>query len=340
MPKTYNALFEKIYTFDNLYNAYLKARRCKRYKKEVLEFSSNIEEELFVLQSELMNGGYKTGQYRKFVIHEPKRRVISALPFRDRVIHHALCTVIEPLLEKKFINDSYACRSKKGTHASSNRLVEFLRRAQRKWNTVYCLKADISKFFPSVDHEALKNIIRRTIRCKRTLMLIDEIVDSADGDKGLPIGNLTSQLFANVYLNELDHFVKEKLQVKFYIRYMDDFVLLHSNKKQLHLWKVEIGDFLMHTLRLQLNYKTSVFPISHGVDFVGYRTWPTHRLLRKRSFIRMRRKLKKFVELYKHNKITLEKIKQSITSWLGHVKHSNSYNVVKRVFGGITFSKN
>lgn len=339
MPKTHNYLFEYIVNFENLYGAYLKARRCKRYRKEVLIFSRNVEEELLTLREELVLGTYKTGHYRKFIIYEPKKREISALPFRNRVVHHAICTVIDPLFEKKFIKDSYACRIGKGTHAAADRLVASLRHAQRIWENVYCLKSDISKFFPSINHEVLKDIIRRTIRCKRTLHLIDEIIDSAPEGIGMPIGNLTSQLFANAYLNDLDHFVKEEMQVRFYIRYMDDFVLLHYDKKQLHTWKSEIEGYLTDKLHLQLNLKTSVSPISQGVDFVGYRTWTTHRLLRKRSIIGMKRKLRKLSRLYKTNERTLADIRQVIASWLGHAKHANSYNVVKRVLGGVVFSR-
>lgn len=339
MPKTYNDLYERIYDFDNLYTAYLKARAGKRYKNEVLRFSQNLEEEIITLQNELIWGTYKTGPYKKFIIYEPKKREISALPFKDRVAHHTICNIIEPLFEKKFINDSYACRTGKGTHIGSARLVTFLKISQRKMEKVYCLKADISKYFPSIDHIILKQIIRRTIRCKKTLQLIDEIIDSNKENKGLPIGNLTSQLFANVYLNELDHFVKEKLKVKFYLRYMDDFIILSHDKKQLHEWRTKINNFLIEKLNLQLNAKTSVFPASRGINFIGYRTWATHRLIRKSSFIRMRRKLKRYMELYRQNKITLKKIKQSLTSWLGHVKHANSYNVVKKIFSGVVFTK-
>jgi retron-type reverse transcriptase len=339
MPKTYNGLFEKIYTFENLYSAYLKARRCKRYRKEVLIFSRNVEEELLTLQEEISLGTYTTGRYRRFLVFEPKKREISALPFRDRVVHHAIHSIIEPLFERRFIFDSYGCRVGKGTHAGSARLVNFLRRAQRVWGVVYCMKADISKFFPSVDHEALKKIIRRTIRCNRTLHLIEEIIDSIPGGKGIPIGNLTSQLFANVYLDELDHFIKEKLRVKFYIRYMDDFVILNEDKIRLHKWKSDIETFLKEELRLNFNAKTSIFPISQGVDFLGYRTWPTHKLLRKRSVIGMRRKLKKLSERYRKGTVTLKDIRPVIASWLGHAKHANSYNAVKRVLGGMVFSR-
>lgn len=261
-------------------------------------FSANLEEELITLQNELIWGAYRTGRYRRFAVYEPKTREIAALPFRDRVLHHALCNIIEPLFEKKFVRDSYACRAGKGTHAGSVRLVEFMRRAQRKWGKVYCLKADIAKYFPSIDHEVLKNIIERTIRCKKTLCLIEGIIDSNGGERGLPIGNLTSQLFANVYLNELDHLIKEEMKVKFYVRYMDDFVILHNDKRQLHQWKTEIEDFLKYKLRLDLNSKTSIFPVSRGVDFIGYRTWATHKLLRKRSIIGMRRKLRRLINMY------------------------------------------
>ncbi|MEJ5227171.1 reverse transcriptase/maturase family protein [Thermodesulfovibrio sp.] len=301
-------------------------------------FSYNLEKELIDLQKELKNGTYRTGKYRTFYVYDPKKREISELPFRDRVVHHAICNVIEPLFDKKFIYDSYGCRVGKGTHAGSARLVNFLRRAKRMWGSVYCLKADISKYFPSIDHEVLKRIIRRTIRCKKTLQVLDEIIDSTPGLKGIPLGNLTSQLFANIYLNELDHFIKEKLRVKFYIRYMDDFVILYNDKKQLHKWRVEIERFLNERLLLTLNPKTSVFPIARGIDFLGYRTWPTHKLLRKRSVIKMKRKLKKLSRLYSEGKIGLDKIRCVIASWLGHAKHANSYRVIQRVLD-ITFCK-
>ncbi|MEW6115683.1 MAG: reverse transcriptase/maturase family protein [Nitrospirota bacterium] len=339
MPKTYNGLFEKICDFENIYGAYLKARKCRRYREEILRFSRNVEEELLTLQDELVLGTYRTGQYKRFFVFEPKKREIFALPFRDRVVHHAICTIIEPLFERKFIFDSYGCRTGKGQHAGSSRLVSFLRRAQRVWDEVYCLKADVSKFFPSVDHEALKGIIRRTIRCKRTLQLIDCIIDSAPEEKGIPIGNLTSQLFANIYLNELDYFVKNELQAKFYLRYMDDFVILHNDKKVLHQWMAQVGEFLRERLKLELHAKTSVFPISRGVDFLGYRTWPTHKLLRKRNIIGMKRKLKKLSALYRDGRITLQVVRPVIASWLGHAKHASSYNVVRRMLGNAVFSR-
>jgi retron-type reverse transcriptase len=339
MPKTYNNLIGEICTFENIYEAYLKARKCKRYTKEVLKFSANLEEELLILQEELTTDTYRTGAYRNFKVYEPKKREISALPFRDRVVHHAICRVIEPLFEKKFIKDSYACRVRKGTHAGSDRLMEFLRRAKRTWGRVYCLQADISKFFYSVDHQVLKEIIRRTIRCRNTVRLLDEIIDSTGGGKGLPIGNLTSQLFANVYLNELDHFIKEHLKVQLYIRYLDDFVLLDPDKVRLRMWRGEIEQLLNNRLFLSFNAKTSIFPITQGVDFLGYRTWVTHRLLRKRSIIGMKRKLKYLAKLYAMNQKTLKEIHAVIASWLGHAKHADGHGVAKRVLGSVVLKK-
>lgn len=338
MPKTHGNLYEKIYDFGNLHRAYIKARRCKRYKGDVLLFSANLEEELITLQNELIWGTYRTGRYRRFTVYEPKTREIAALPFRDRVLHHAVCNIVEPLFERKFIKDSYACRAGKGTHAGSSRLVNFLRRAQRGWGKLYCLKADISKYFPSIDHDVLKRIVRRTIRCKRTLSLINEIIDSSGEGKGLPIGNLTSQLFANVYLNELDHLVKEEMKIKFYLRYMDDFVILHNDKKQLHQRMADIEGFLKHKLRLELNPKTSVFQVLRGVDFLGYRTWATHKLLRKRGIVGMRRRLKRLMSGHREGRVDSKTIKAVIASWMGHVKQASSYNVIKRVLGSVEFN--
>ena len=340
MPKTYNALYEQICEFNNLYLAYLKARQCKRYRREVLLFSRNVEEELLVLQEELLTGAYKTGKYFRFTIYEPKRREISALPFRDRIVHHAICNIIERLFENKFIKDSYACRRLKGSHAGSARLTEFLRRSRRMWGKVYCLQADVSKFFPSVDHDAMKSIIRKTIRCEKTLTLLDAIIDSVETERGMPIGNLTSQIFANVYLNELDHFVKEKLQARFFIRYMDDFLILHHEKSQLHFWKMEISSFMKRVLNLDLNPKTAIYPVNQGVDFLGYRTWATHKLLRKRNILNMKRKLRRLAGLYQKNLTNLESITPVIASWRGHAKHANSHNVVSRVLRSVSFSRN
>ncbi len=237
--KTYKNLFDKVCSYETLYNSYLKARRGKTELAEVLKFSYNLEDELSKLQDELKNQTFKTGKYRHFVIFEPKERKISALPFRDRVVHHAIHFVIEPIFEKKFIYDSYACRKMKGTHAGADRIQKFI---QKTGENYYVLKCDVSKYFPSINHKILKKCIRKKIADKKLLWLLDNIVDSTK--EGIPIGNLTSQLFANIYLNELDEFVKYDLKIKYYIRYMDDFIILHESKQHLNKLRKDIKFFL------------------------------------------------------------------------------------------------
>jgi retron-type reverse transcriptase len=335
--KTYNDLYLQICDFKNLYNAFLKARRNKRYRPEVLRFNASLEENLISIQTELIWKTYQTGRYRSFYVYEPKQRLIMALPFRDRIVHHALCNIIEPIFDRTFIFDSYACRHGKGTHAGADRLTSFLRRAHRIWPKVYCLKADIRQYFPSVTHSILCALIERKIQCGDTLQLIFEIINStADPDDpntvGIPIGNLTSQLAANIYLNELDRFVKHDLRMKFYIRYLDDFVVLLDDKKALWRVRQEIEGFLWSRLRLRFNSKTDIFPASRGADFLGYRIWPTHRLLRKSSTRRMRKKLKSFEKRWWDGTVTLDEIRQSIASWIGHTRHCNAYFLRRELF--------
>jgi len=328
-------LYPLIYAFNNLYVAYVKARRGKRYKPEVLQFSANLERELIALYRELAGRSYRTGEYRRFTVYEPKKREVAALPFRDRVVHHALCNVIEPIFERGFIRDSYACRVGKGTHAAADRLTEFLRGAHRRWGGCYVLKADVAGYFPSVDHGVLMDIIRRKIVCPETLGLIGEILGSWNGDvgRGIPIGSLTSQLFANVYLNELDQFVKHGLRARYYARYMDDVILLAADKAALWGWQSRIEQFLDEALRLHLNSKTDVFPEARGVDFVGYRTWRTHRLLRKRSARDIRRTLKVLGARYEAGEVDVETISAVVASWVGHASHADTYRLRCKVFG-------
>ena len=226
----------------------------------------------------------------------------------------------------------------KGTHAAADRLTEFLRCAYRRWGGCYVLKADVAGYFPSVDHGVLMDIIRRKIACPETLGLIGEILDSWHGDvgRGIPIGNLTSQLFANVYLNELDQFVKHGLRARYYVRYMDDVILLAADKATLWEWREGIQQFLDEALCLHLNHKTDIFPEARGVDFVGYRTWRTHRLLRKRSVKQMRRKLKTLGAKYVAGEVDIETISAVVVSWVGHASHADTYCLRCKIFGEFT----
>jgi retron-type reverse transcriptase len=333
--RRFKRVYPQIYAFDNLYAAYLKARRGRRYDGEVLTFTARLEDELMALYRELATESYRTGEYRTFVVREPKRREVAALPFRDRVAHHAICNVLEPIFERSFIAHSYACRAGKGTHAGADQVTAWLRRLWREGVEPYALKADISQYFASVDHGVLLDILHQKIGCRRTLELLEMIIRGAGHNgKGIPIGNLTSQLFANIYLNELDQFVKHELRARYYLRYMDDFVILHPDKAQLNEWRDTIGTFLRVWLRLSLNQRTRVFPTGQGIDFLGYRIWRTHRLLRKRSVRDMRRKLRRFQSQSAAGTLDLQRADASIQSWLGHARHADTYSLRQRMFGG------
>ena len=278
--KRYRDLYEKICSFENLRAAAYRARKGKRYRPDVLAFHYDLENQLFGLREELVSETYQPGSYRTFPIRDPKPRMISAADYRDRVVHHAICQVIEPVFERCFIFDSYANRIGKGTHKAVNRCVYFARRHP------FVLKCDIQKYFPTIDHEILKERINRKIKCHKTLRLISKIIDNSNpqekvlqyfpGDdlfspithrRGIPIGNLTSQFFANVYLNGFDHFVKEMLCCQAYLRFADDFLVFGDDKKWLHFILNEMQKYL-NQLRLKLHpAKCQVQPVSCGVEF-------------------------------------------------------------------------
>jgi len=350
--KTHDGLYPKICSFENLWKAARKAQRGKRFKDNVASFNFHLEHELFRIQEELLSQTYQPGEYHEFAIYEPKKRMISAAPYRDRVVHHALCNVIEPIFERTFIFDSYACRVGKGTHRAVARFTTFCRKNR------YVLKADISKYFPSIDHDILKGLIRRKIRDDKTLWLIDLIIASSNpqepaifyfpGDdlftpyerrRGIPIGNLTSQFFANVYLNPFDYFVKEQLHCKDYIRYCDDFVVLAKSKERLHEVKEQMEEYLI-LLRLKLHpHKSQIFPVKEGTDFLGYRIFPTHRRVRRDNIVRFKRRTRRLQESYAKGEITVSQVGQSIQSWIAHVSHADSYGLRKRLLQEIVFTR-
>ncbi len=349
--KTYNHLFGKITSFENLLLAARKAQKNKRLKPATALFNLNLEKELLSLQADLLEKNYHHGAYRDFQIHDPKKRLISAAPYRDRVVHHALCNIIEPIFDRRFIHDSYACRIGKGTHAAMKRYSVFARKNK------YVLKCDIRKYFQSIDQAVLLRIIKRTISCRDTLWLIEQIVSSRrdeggevyfKGDdiftpyqrrRGIPIGNLTSQFFANVYLDGFDHFVKEVLRCKYYIRYVDDFVVFEDSKAHLHEVNMQMESYL-ETLRLRLHEKKCrIFKVDEGVCFLGFRIFPTHRLLKKRNLFYMRRRLKKLQMEYVRNNLSLEKLNQTIQSWVSHASHGDTFHARSRVLSGMVFQR-
>lgn len=337
--KRYGNLYHKIYDLENLYRAYNVCLRGKRLKRGVLPFTYNLSAELLRLQRELKTETYQVGNYYSFYVYEPKKRLVQALPFRDRIVQQALCQIITPVFEKTFISDTFACIVDRGTHAGSNRLQSFLRRAQNRWGKVYCLQCDIAAYFPSINHNVLLRMFARKIKCRSTMQLIKLITNSNKQSVGIPIGNLLSQLSANLYLSLMGHYAKEKIGVRYYLRYMDDFCVIHASKKYLAYLKSDIEKFLKARLSLLLNRKTSVFPITQGVDFLGYRTWTSHKLVRKRSIKRMRRKLKVMMYKYKEGRIDLSKINASVMSWVAHCKHADTHSLRKKVLSKLIIAR-
>jgi retron-type reverse transcriptase len=331
--------FDEIVCFENLLHAAYSCRQGKTKANATLSFFNNLEENIIQIQNELIWGLYSLAPYHHFYVFEPKRRLISAPHFRDRVVHRAIYNIIEPMFDCQFIYDSYACRRNKGTHKGADRAQRFIRQVEQKHGKAYALKADISRYFSSIDHCILKSIVEAKLQCERTKALLFYIIDNSPSDAmgvGIPLGNLTSQIFANVYLNELDRFAKHKLKAKRYLRYMDDFTIIHHDKNQLHKWRRDIEQFLHCHLRLKTNSKTQVFPIAksngRSLDFLGYRIYSTHRLLRKSSVKRIKTKLKKCRAQYERGEISLDEINPCIQSWLGHASHANSFNLKRALF--------
>jgi retron-type reverse transcriptase len=339
--KTHKNLFEKICSFQNLYSAYLKARKCKRYREEILKFSYNLEENLLKLQEELLNQSYRHGGYREFIVSDSKKRKIKAAPYRDRVVHHTLCNFIEPIFDKGFIYDSYACRKGKGTHKAIKRLEKFLKSISDctggalMEEKIYCLQCDISKYFDSINHKIILEIIKRKITDKKVIWLIEEILNSSyekGPGIGIPIGNLTSQLFANIYLNELDQFIKHKLRIRYYLRYMDDFLFLNDNKKELHEIKKLVQEFLEDKLKLELHpKKANVFPINKGIDFLGYQILGNYRLLRKSTVKRFIKRTRMYQKMLNKKLLSEEKFNNSLQSWIAYANFANSWGLRKNL---------
>ena len=341
-PKTNNNmenlnLYPKIYDFSNLVFAWRRARKGKTKKYYVKEFEGELRENLLGLHKELKNQTYKPKPLETFILHDPKTRKISKSDFRDRVVHHALFRIIEPIFDKTFIYDSCANRVGKGNLFALKRFDLFKRKITNNLNSeAFCLKADIKHYFNEVNHEILIKIIKEKINDEKTIWLIRRIlgnlpsgqIGGGEEKKGMPLGNLTSQFFANVYLNELDYFVKHKLKAKYYIRYVDDFIILHHSEEQLKLWKDEIDRFLREKLKLELHsQKSRIISLSRGIDFVGFRNFYYFRLLRKRNFKNMLLKIRK----HKKGEMTKEKILESFQGWNAYAKWADSYNLRKSV---------
>ncbi len=327
MPRTYNNLWDTICAFDNLYEAYLKAREGHRQNGEVIIFSRRLIDNLCYLQHKLRNQTWMPSTPKVFTIYEPKQRTIEATRFSDRVVHHAVMRVIDPLFRKKYISHTYACLPGRGFHYAAAQAQKYMRRREK----TYVLKCDISSYFPTVDHASAKRIVRRTIRDPKALWFLDTMLDS-HGDIGMGIGALTSQSFAGYLLNTLDHYIKDDLGIKRYVRYMDDFLIFSSSKSELWDLKDQVSEFLGETLQQRLNPKSGVFPVSQGVDFCGYRIYAHYLLPRKRNIKRARKRFYKLARLYEQGAVTLDDIRASVEAFRGYVKHCRAWRTTDSAY--------
>jgi hypothetical protein len=325
MKRTGN-LFQKIVEPDNIQLAFKLARKGKRWQNTIKIFEMQEEENLTKIRTSLIDKTFTTSDYETFIVYEPKRRIIYKLPFNpDRIVQHALMNIVEPIWESFFIDDSYACRVGKGIHAGNKRTMDFIRKVGKDG---YCLKMDVSKFYPSISHDILFKLIERKIKCKDTLDLFRDIVYSIPGGYNVPVGNYTSQWLGNLYLNKLDQFVKHNLKGESYIRYCDDFLLFHTDKTYLKDCADAMTSFLKSELNLKLS-KNRIFPIAQGVDFLGYRHFHDYILLRKTSATRIRRRIKKLPDLFNRAVINKDQLRSSLASMSGWLKWCNSFNLSK-----------
>lgn len=321
MAKRHGRLWDRIISLENFQQAYAKAIRGKTKMRNIVAFAADFEGSIERVRELLMSKRFTTSPYQVKIITEPKRREIFVLPFApDRIVQHALMNVVEPIWDKLMISDSYACRIGKGQHAGSKKAMEFVRRHK------YCLQCDIAKFYPSINHDILAQIVRKKIKCPDTLWLLDDIIYSHPGGCNAPIGNYTSQWMGNLYLNELDQLVKHALKPAGYLRYCDDFCLFGDDKRQLHEFRKIIEEFLADRLRLRYSY-AEVFPVSAGVDFLGYRHFKNHVLLRKSTAQRVKRRLRLLPALFAAGKITKEQLQSSLASTRGWLRWACTHNL-------------
>ena len=348
--KLKNIYIDKICSFENLLLAYKKARKGKRNRAEVQEFEFDLEKKLFEIQHDLLSKSYKFGEYRKFIVYEPKERLISSAPFKDRVVHHSICNIIEPFLDRAMNYDSYACRKGKGTHKAIKKASYLLRKHK------FVLKLDIKKFFFTIDHQILLNLLSKKISDKFLLSLIKEILTTYKTDeeyyyhlendtllevlrqRGLPIGNLTSQLFANYYLNSFDIFIKEELKFDSYIRYMDDSLIFSDDKKKLNNAKLKIEQYLRNNLRLKLNdNKTTIVTQKNGIKFLGFHIYRNKKRILKENLVRFQNKMELKREQYKNSKIEFKSILQSLNSWIGFNGKDENKTIINDILNKIKF---
>jgi len=346
-------MYHHLCSWENILLAYHKASKGKRGQPNVAAFEFHLEDNLIQLQDELCSFSYQPEPYDSFYIHEPKRRLISAAPFRDRVVHHALCNLIEPIFERSFIHTSFANRRGKGTHRAIDCVQQFARSYR------YTLQCDVLQFFPSIDHQILMGILAGKLTDPGIIWLCERILASGAGvlsqeyqmhwfpgddllaffrPRGLPIGNLTSQFWANVYLNGFDHFVKRRLRCPAYARYVDDICLFGDDKAMLWDWKAQIEAYLAG-LRLEIHPGAQPCPVEEGLPFLGFTIYPQKRRLKRRKGIHFQRKLRNLVSDCTAGEITFDQLEASVQGWVNHVRYGNTVGLRKAMLAKTSLSK-
>lgn len=329
-------LFDEIIEIENIERAYHKSREgAGKYKVRALKFTENESSNLAELRDELINGTYAPEPYVEFRVFEPKERVIHAPAYRDKIVQLAINNVLKNVYNRAFIYDSYACIDGKGTHRAVLRVSDFLKRAHHEYGDgAYSIKLDMKRFFYSIDRAVLKRLLRAKVKCERTLALLDVIIDSADAidERGLPLGNTLSQLFANIVMDRLDQYCKRVLSVKYYVRYADDVIAIMPSKDEAQRVITLMREFTDIRLNIRVNaHKTKIFPISQGVNAYGFKIYVTHRLLRDDSKRKIKRKLGKFPRLLREGKLEPSKVEQIANSWFGHARLGNNYNFMAKL---------
>ena len=330
------SLYERIYDTKNLEESYKRTQSGNRkYRKEAIYFAMSKERKLRCLQKELEDRTYRPGSYIEFYVFEPKKRLVHAPHIRDKIVQFSIHTVLQGIYRSVFIKDSYACLEEKGTHEAVHRIQHYMRLAQWKYEEPYIVKIDVRKFFYSINRDILKTIYRKKIPESEQdfLRILDMIVDSSpEGEKGLPLGNVTSQDFANIYLNEIDQFCKRYLGLKWYVRYMDDICIIVKDRETARNVLAKIRTYAKDHLDLELNEKTHIYPLAQGINTLGFRIHTTHLEVRNSSKAAMKRRIKKIDEKVQSGRLTKKQAQQAVNAWLGHARHSNSYNLAKKIF--------
>lgn len=334
--KTYTNVWKQLCTFQNLYQAYQNAARNKSENPRVQEFEQDWRRNLCIILHELRTKTYHPRPARTFVLRDPKTRVITVSDFRDRVVHHALVNVLQPIFEPRFIHDSYASRKGKGTLPALQRFNFFKRKvSQNNTRSCFVLKADIRQYFQSVDHQILLRLIKKWVTDSDSNWLVATILNHYDEEgsgKGMPLGNWTSQFFANVYLNELDQYVKHTLKAKYYVRYVDDFVILHNSMEKLEDYQVEIDHFLGEKLYLQLHStKTRIIPLTQGIPFLGFRIFYYHKLVRKSNLRKIKQLLAEALQGYHEGGVDAQQVWELFYGWSAYALHGSTYALRNRL---------